>query len=98
MPTICERNEENIVKLSSFHSHDTRNKNKFDFPIHETTKFEMSPHCQSIKIFNNLPRTIQSLPNNKFKKIVRKLSLRECFYSVKDYFSYNFSENCCVTE
>lgn len=90
-----KENENIVTKLSSFHSHNTRNKEKLYFPIHKTAKFEMSPHYQSIKLFNHLPRCIQGLKINEFRRRVKELLIKECFYSVKDYYCYNF-ENCSM--
>lgn len=88
-----KENESDFVKLSSFHSHNTRNKETLNFPVHRTSKFESSPKYQSIKLFNHLPIYIQSLSISRFKKVVKELLLKKCFYTVKEYFSDKI-ENC----
>lgn len=84
---FAKENEESFVKLSSFHSHNTRNKKILSIPKHKTSKFEMSPKYQCIKLFNHLPSNIKSLNLFKFKKVVKSLLLKKCFYSVNEYYN-----------
>lgn len=83
--TYVKENESKFIKLNSFHRYDTRNVGTLFVPKHKTTKFEMSPMFQCIKLYNHLPYSVQSLGINRFKKVVKKILIDRCYYSVTDY-------------
>lgn len=73
------------VKLSSFHNYCTRNNEVLSVPRHNTSKFETSTLFQCITLFNKLPVSFKSLNRQNFRREVKALMLRKCYYSVGEY-------------
>lgn len=78
------------AKLKNFHGYGTRNAETLSVPRHNTTKFETSPRYQGIKLFNRLPDTIKTLNRVGFRKAIKALLLKNCYYSVKDFLNDDF--------
>lgn len=85
-----KENESKIKKLSSFHGYYTRNEGTLFIPKHKTSKFEKSPLYQCIKLYNHIPNCMKSLRIDKFKKVVKTLLLKRCYYCVHDFLSDSF--------
>lgn len=84
-----KENELHFSRLSVFHSYNTRNDRTLFVPKHKTTKFEKSPFYQCVKLFNHLPKCIQSLTVKKFKTVVKAILLKNVYYSLGEYYSDN---------
>ena len=74
------------------HSYETRNINqKIKLPKTRLKLVDNGPYCKCIVLYNKLPEFYKMLNNlSFFKSEVKKLLLRHCFYSVKEYLAFNF--------
>ena len=53
---------------------------------HRTTLFQKSPHFDFVKLYNKLPEAVSSISNhNAFKKKVKSILIRGCYYSQQEY-------------
>ncbi|KAK9887548.1 hypothetical protein WA026_023270 [Henosepilachna vigintioctopunctata] len=84
-----KENEGKFVKLSSFHCHNTRNVKTLFIPGHSSAKYENSPAYQCIKLYNHLPYAFKCLGPARFRKIVKSVLLKNCYYSVREYLTDN---------
>lgn len=80
-----------MSKFSDHHSYGTRNDDMLCFPRHRTTKFENSPLYQGIKFFNHLPKNVKRLDSRGYKKTVKSMLLKKCFYSVAEFLNDKLS-------
>ena len=79
------RNLHKFPKNSDTHSINTRNKHKLAIPVTRLTKVKKTFKGQCIRLFNKLPKAIQDLPVDQFKKVVKKVLYEKGFYSISDY-------------
>jgi hypothetical protein len=73
------------------HGANTRHNTDFHFPTVRLTAFKEGACFMGMKIFNHLPTNIKILSNRieLFKPALKKYLLRQSFYSLEKYFSYN---------
>jgi hypothetical protein len=83
-------NKESFQTNSSVHNINTRNKHNLTRPNANLSCFQKRTFYAGIKIFNNLPRSLTILNNQrgKFKLVLRKYLNTHSFYSVDDVFMY----------
>lgn len=82
-----KENEQNFIKVSSFHDYATRNSETLGIPLHRTSKFETSPLYHCIKIYNHLPPKMKALNPRNFGRVVKDLMFKKSYYTVEEYLS-----------
>lgn len=80
----------NSFKLTSeCHGVNTRNKNKYYIPFARLNISKNLPNCIGLKIFDHLPSDIRNIETlSRFKCILKKFLIVNCFYSLTEYFEY----------
>jgi len=83
------RNQDQFLTNSSVHSKNTRNKHHPHRRIANLSCFQKGASYSGIRIFNNLPRSITSLRNEKprLKVALKKFLYAHSFYSVDEFFA-----------
>jgi hypothetical protein len=83
------KNSFNIISVR-FRGHglNTRSKNQFYIPTANISTFQKGTMFTGIRLFNRLPRTIQSLrkDRNSFKNNLFSYLMNNSFYTVDDFF------------
>jgi hypothetical protein len=79
-------NQEQFQTNSSIHNINTRNKHQLHRSTANLSCFQKNAFYFGIRIFNNLPRSITNLKNEKakFKVALKKYLNAHCFYSVDE--------------
>lgn len=80
--------KENLTKFkknSFFHNHETRNKELINIPTHRTSKFELSPSYQGIRLYNCLPPSLKELNLGLFKIKIKKLLALKGYYAIEEF-------------
>ena len=67
------------------HEYSTRSKDEPRIPSHKTNHFKYSPHYSCIKIYQNLPEKILTLPDDSFNSKLKNYLLEQLFYDLKDF-------------
>jgi len=67
----------------------TRHKNNIHVPPANLTMYQMGVYYSGVKIFNQLPTTIQNLSDNKGKFLIalKKFLQINSFYSLEEYYN-----------
>lgn len=79
------KNRETFLSSSSVHHHDTRNISFLRLPRFRLTL--SSRNTLQLNLFNILPEVVRDLGFYKFKQVIKKYLLNNCFYSVQEYLS-----------
>ena len=84
------KNRNLFSKNYQIHSVHTRFRTNLHPPIANLTKFQKGVYYSGIKIFNNLPRNIKDLANEKklFRNALKRFLLSNYFYNSEEYFNY----------
>jgi hypothetical protein len=87
-------NTETFQTNSDIHNISTRYRYNLHVPNTNLSKYHKGVYYSRIKLFNNLPPTIQSLNHNikKFKPALKEYFLSHSFYSVEEYTSTRNSQ------
>jgi hypothetical protein len=72
------------------HNYETRTCSQLINKFCKFNKPYESFYGSSIKYFNFLPVDVQNLPNQLFKTTLKRLLIKNCLYSIEDFFSINF--------
>ena len=67
------------------HEYSTRSKDEPRIPSHKTNHFKYSPHYSCIKIYQNIPENILTLPDDSFNSKLENYFLEKLFYNLKDF-------------
>ena len=70
---------------SSIHCHNTR-KNGEIFRARDHRQVD-----QTLKIYNKLPPSVRQLNMSKFRSLLKKFLVKNCFYSLKEFYDFKFS-------
>lgn len=77
---------------SDTHNYNTRNKNNLRIQFCNYSLTQKNWRHTATKLYNNLPKSIKSLPLQLFKNKVKYILKSECLYEVKEFFCVNFSK------
>jgi hypothetical protein len=85
------RNTHLYITNQDTHGVNTRHTTDFHFPTVRLAAFKEGAYFMGMKIFNHLLTNIKILLNwiKLFKPALKKYLLRQSFYSLEEYFSYN---------
>ena len=70
---------------SSIHGHNFR-KNGEIFRARDHRQVE-----QTLKIYNKLPPSVRQLNKSKFRSFLKKFLVKNCFYSLKEFYDFKFN-------
>ena len=87
---FVKNNEDIFQKNSDSHECNTRYKQNFSIPKHNTVAYGKGLHNQGIIMYNKLPNEVKNMPLKSFKKCITNLLVNKCFSSVQEYMSYTF--------
>lgn len=73
------------------HDHNTRQKDHLCTDFHRINRVKCGVTYYGPKLFNKLPPTVKMLSLKPFKLCLKNFLLKECFYSLEEYFSHDFS-------
>lgn len=86
--TYVYKHRSEFVTNRTVHSIDTRNKNNFHLQFFRLEISKNLPRSIGLKVFNELPEHIKSLPTlTKFKRGLNNYLLDHSFYSLREYSS-----------
>lgn len=89
---FVRQNQDKFITNSFYHNYNTRGGQNYCLPLHNLAISENHPVYMGILMYNKLPEYIKNEQNLKcFKKIVKDLLIRECFYSISEFLNYRFS-------
>jgi len=68
----------------------TRNSYNLHPPLCHLTKYQKRVHCARIRVFNQLPTSINSVANETkvFKKMLQRFLMDNSFYSMDEFFYF----------
>lgn len=72
-------------RCSDFHGYETRHTDTIAFPKHRTAKYESSPSFMGIPLYSRLPSMLKSMNGRSFKREVKLLLIKGCYYSVDEF-------------
>lgn len=78
-----------LIRRSAYHSYPTRNNNKINLEKHHHTFFERSPQYSGSRLYNVLPNELKGLENTAFRREIKNLLLKKCFYSVDEFMRFH---------
>lgn len=82
----------NTLQLNSdIHNYGTRHCELIRKSHYNYSKTTKSFHCTSINLFNKLPKSIAHLNPNKFKIKIKHILIKNCFYSLEEYYTHKFA-------
>jgi hypothetical protein len=89
------RNKELFTFNQEIHNLNTRSNTNLHLPICNLTAFQKGAYYSGIKLFNHLPQKIKNLSNEikLFKPTLKRFLNLHTFYSVEEYFEYNYNQN-----
>lgn len=78
-----------MTKCGEINYYQTRNSGKIYIPPHRLQQVNKGPFITGSKLYNCLPDHIKEINNFKhFKNDVKVLLLKNCFYSLHEYFTF----------
>ena len=80
----AKRNLSKFQIVEEIHSHNTRSASDIRVPFHPVNKQKYGPYYWSQKLYNALPLETRALPENSFKKVIKKQFSEICLYNFKD--------------
>ena len=81
----AKRNLSKFQIVEEIHSHNTRSASDIRLPFHSVNKQKYGPNYWSLKLYNALPLETRALPENSFKKVMKKQLSEICLYKFKDF-------------
>lgn len=69
------------------HSHETRHRNLLVPYNTNLTQVQKGVTIAVIKVYNHLPERLKMLPLYKFKRVLKQILIRKCYYTIDEYFS-----------
>lgn len=72
-------------KKSDTHNINTRNRYKLTVPTFRLHKVNVSFKGQCIRLYNKIPKDLQQLSLNKFKRIIKRQLQEKAYYKISDY-------------
>lgn len=75
-------------QATSYYAPRSHNTNKLYKPKTNLTLTSNNSYIMCIKLYNKIPSTITTLPFFKFKRILTKILIDKCFYSVLEFLDY----------
>jgi hypothetical protein len=80
--------QDKFILNSQIHQYNTRNKSKSITQKHDSTFFEKSPHYNSAKLFNYLPRILRDINNvTLFKNLLKKILISKVYYDIDSFYN-----------
>lgn len=76
-----------FISYSQIYTRSTRCKKKLYQPLAKSNVFKRNSFYMAIKIYNNLPTSIQECPRKQFCKVLTRWLLDKCYYSLHDFFN-----------
>jgi hypothetical protein len=69
----------------------TRQKYNYHLPSSNVSLYQKGVNFTGIKVFNNLPQSINNLSNDtkQFKSVLKNYLYAHSFYSIDEYFNVN---------
>ena len=74
-------------EMKQTHQHHTRNKELLKAPATRYTRVQRNVVNKSIKIYNNMPPRMKSLPAPVLKKELKSILLDQAFYTLEEFFA-----------
>jgi hypothetical protein len=89
------KNKELFTFNQEIYNLNTRSNTNLHLPICNLTIFQKGAYYSGIKLFHHLPQKIKSLSNEikLFKPTLKSFLNLHTFYSVEEYFEYNYNQN-----
>lgn len=75
---------------SDIHGYQTRNRSNLRNIYCKYTKSQKNMNYMSVMLYNKLPVSFKNLTLNKFKKELKHILIKNCFYKVEDFLTFNF--------
>jgi hypothetical protein len=83
----AKNNINDLIKLSNYHSYNTRNAETLEVPAHRLSFTERGPRYLATKVYNRLPGMYKTMPLKDFRTNVKKLLMLGSYYSLAEYLS-----------
>ena len=87
MAVFVKRHSRLFRTNADIHNVPLRNRDKLYLPMSRTALFHKSLMYMSIKIFNKLPDDIKTLPLETFKKKLKSVLIKKCYYEVSNFWN-----------
>lgn len=84
-------NQNKFVRIYEKHQHDTRQKENLETAYHRLKVTQLYADYWGPKLYNKLPSDIKTLNFRKFVFEVKEILIKNCFYSIEEYLSYDFN-------
>lgn len=86
-----QRGGANLRKNGTYHMINTRHRDDLRTPLHRRKNTQNSAaYYWSAKMFNKIPNDMKNLPERAFRKVINRLLIANEFYSVEEFFSFQF--------
>jgi hypothetical protein len=83
----------NCTVNEHIHTHNTRNNKDSHIYGHNLEIYNSKPSVAGCIYYNKLPNNIKQIENiNQFKKKLKELLIKRCYYSIDDYLNEDFLE------
>jgi hypothetical protein len=86
------KNKPLFTPNNEIHKYKTRNNTNLHLPTVNITKYYKRLYISGLKAFNHLPLHTKSLANDmkSFKTSLKRFLYHHSFYSVEEYYEYNY--------
>ena len=83
----------NCTVNKQIHTHNTRNTKDYHIYGHNLEIYNSKPSVAGCTYYNKLPNNIKEIENiNQFKKKLKELLIKGCYYTIDDYLNEDFFE------
>ncbi|KAK9510290.1 hypothetical protein O3M35_005107 [Rhynocoris fuscipes] len=76
-----------LQNAGKIHNYNTRNKTDIGVPSTRLVKTDLSTEIIARKMYNALPQQTRNLEEKQFKKNLRTLLIKKCYYNLDEYLS-----------
>lgn len=75
------------------HHYNTRHCSAFQYPAHNSKKYEKGPLYMGLKLYNKIPDCFKDLPIKKFVSSIKNILIHKAYYSIDEFLSDDCRES-----